>query len=133
MRHQNPVMSDRKREDGVCCLCGYRDGKVTPCPDTRGDGIHCVHWWDGSDGDTDPATAPLEWNQARPTQPGIYFRKHPLISAIVRQDVWQAGEELRICVSAGTLPVSETEPTWWWFGPIPVPDKLHGHRDPRQA
>jgi hypothetical protein len=31
---------------GACCSCGYGGEWETECP-ARGDGTHCVHWWDG--------------------------------------------------------------------------------------
>ena len=36
--------------NGVCCRCGYSGEEETDCP-ARGDHTHCVHWWEGPDGD----------------------------------------------------------------------------------
>ncbi|VVB53304.1 Uncharacterised protein [uncultured archaeon] len=37
-----------KPVNGVCCSCGYKGKKETPCK-VREDDTHCEHWWDGPD------------------------------------------------------------------------------------
>jgi hypothetical protein len=44
----------RKPMNGVCCCCNFSGEEETTCP-SRADGIHCVHWWEGSDGDVGKA------------------------------------------------------------------------------
>jgi predicted NBD/HSP70 family sugar kinase len=39
-----------KPVNGVCCTCGF-SGEVDTTCSVRKDGTHCVHWWEGSDGD----------------------------------------------------------------------------------
>jgi len=36
--------------NGVCCSCGFGGEEETECP-ARKDHTHCVHWWEGPDGD----------------------------------------------------------------------------------
>lgn len=43
-------------EPGECCDCGYAGEDESPCP-KREDGIHCEHWWDGSE---EPVPEPKE-------------------------------------------------------------------------
>jgi len=36
--------------NGVCCSCGFSGEEEVVCP-VRTDGVHCVHWYEGPDGD----------------------------------------------------------------------------------
>ena len=37
-------------QNGVCCNCGFSGEEETVCP-AREDKTHCVHWFEGPDGD----------------------------------------------------------------------------------
>lgn len=37
-------------QDGICCSCMYHEAEETPC-DSREDKMHCVHWWEGAEGE----------------------------------------------------------------------------------
>ena len=45
-------MSEDKPKDGKCCACSYEGTEETDCL-AREDGIHCVHWWEGVEGEND--------------------------------------------------------------------------------
>ncbi len=76
----------------------------------------------------------MRWKNVVPTKPGIYLRKNPAISQIVRQDVFEMGGELCVSVIDGTVRLSK----WggarcmWWFGPIPKPPN-QAESDPADA
>jgi len=52
MHDKHGYYSEPKPENGKCCSCGYEGVEETECA-PREDKTHCVHWWEGKDGEND--------------------------------------------------------------------------------
>lgn len=64
-----------------------------------------------------------QWFKGMPTQPGIYLRNNPPVSAVVRQDVFLIGTQLCTTGDGGSIRLAKwpAAATFWWYGPIPPP------------
>lgn len=66
-----------------------------------------------------------EWTQDKPTEPGIYLRSNPPISAVVWQDVVQLDDKLMTvhgaCDQSKLILVEHLPDRFWYYGPIPQP------------
>jgi hypothetical protein len=63
------------------------------------------------------------WSKGMPTRPGIYLRNNPIVSAVVRQDIFLIGKQLCTSSEGGTIRLAKwpSAAEFWWYGPIPFP------------